>query len=97
MLGEARQKEAIREYLHRKFGPNVPADEAAKYSVGPLSDRPNWYGIYKVCDLSQGHGHLEPGTEWMEGGDLIPGVTVRAADVLDAKDRTSQFLGRSKK
>jgi hypothetical protein len=95
MLSEERQKDEIRRYLSKKFGANVPADEAKKYSVDSLPDRPNWYGIF-MLDLSTGSRHLEVGTEWFEA---FPGATVQPssltpADIQKAEESSSQFLGK---
>ncbi len=89
MLSEERQKDEIRRYLSKKFGEKVPADEAKKYSVRPLPDGPNWYGIFKDDNL------LED-TKWME---VFQGATVRPssltpADIQKAKESSSQFLGK---
>jgi hypothetical protein len=98
MLTEERQKEQIRNYLRTRFCPSVPADEEKNYSVHPLADRNNWYGIFKACDLYSEHRRLEVGSEWWEGG--IPGATFQLAhppiDIQKAKEHASQFIGESK-
>ena len=99
MLSTQRQNEEIRRHLARKFDGNAPADEAAKYSVYALPDRPGWYGIFKQCEMGGDQGHLEDGSEWWEGG--IPGAVLRPsdltpADLQRAKEAPSQFIARPK-
>ncbi len=89
MLSEERQKDEIRRHLAKNFGTNVPAGEAEKYSVRPLPDGENWYGIFK-------EGHLVEGTKRME---VFPGATLDPSsltptDIQKMKESSSQFLAK---